>query len=123
MTVSGLAGDMAAQSVTDWARLSAAVAVIGCFVAYTLLTKWWKDLALLATWLLFVGLLSVLMLAVTSRYDWYPVEWRPWVTAGVWMFIAALFFGWLAAYLWTQLRPVRVSAADRRAKLSKVGRV
>jgi hypothetical protein len=127
MTVSTIAGDIAAQSVTDWARLGAAVMVLLCFTAYSLLTRWWRDLALLATWLLFVGLMSVLVLAVTSRYDWYPVEWKPWVAAGVWLFIGALFTAWLGAYLWTQLRPVRLRhAADarRRDKLAQeVGRL
>jgi hypothetical protein len=112
---------MAAQTVTDWARIAAAVMVLACFAAYSLLTKWWKDLALLATWLLFTGLLSVLALAVTSRYQVYPDEWKPWVTAGVWIFIAALFAGWLVAYLWTQLRPVRRRrAAEDRAKVGRV---
>lgn len=124
--VEGIAGVMMAQSVTDWARLGAAVMVLACFAAYSLLTKWWKDLALLATWLLFTGLLSVLVLAVTSRYEWYPEEWKPWVTAGVWLWIGALFTAWLGAYLWTQLTPVRRrrSAADRRKLLAdEVGRV
>jgi hypothetical protein len=113
MTVSGIAGEMMAQSVTDWARIYAALMVLSCFAAYTVLTKWWRDLALLATWLLFVGLLSVLVLALTSRYDWYPAEWKPWVTAVVWLFIGTLFLGWLLAYLYTNLRPVLL---DRRAR-------
>lgn len=108
---------MAAQSVTDWSRIYAAFILLACFGAYSLLTKWWKDIALLATWLLFTGLLSVLVLAVTSRYQWYPDEWRPWVTAGVWLFIGALFTGWLVAYLWTQLRPLRRRRDAERAKV------
>lgn len=116
-TVEGIAGDMAAQTVTDWARIGAAVMVLGCFLAYTVLTKWWRDLALLVTWLLFVGLLSVLVLAVTSRYEWYPTEWKPWVTAGVWLFIGGLFTAWLGAYLWTQLRPIRRRRDADRAKV------
>lgn len=115
---------MAAQSVTDWARLYAAVIVLSCFLAYTLLTRWWRELSLLATWLVFVGIFAVLALALTSRYDWYPVEWRPWVTAGVWMFIGLLFTAWLAAYLWSQLRPVLIArrqrATEDRAKSDAV---
>ena len=124
MMVPTMLGDIAAEAVTDWARIGAAVMVLACFTSYSFLTKWWRDLALLATWLLFVGMFSVLVLAVTSRYDWYPPEWRPWVVAGVWLFIGALFTAWLGAYLWTQLRPVRRSSAQRRAKLAdEVGRV
>lgn len=96
---------MQPEDFADVARWYAFASVAVSFLLFTVLTKWYRNASLIATWILFTGLLAVLLLSVTSRYQWYPIEWRLWVTGGTWIFIGGLFTLWAFAFVREQTRP------------------
>lgn len=121
LIVAGVLGGLGAmvlflhpEQITDLARGLAAFSVLSAWVSFTFLTKWWRNPALAATWCLFTGLLAVLALAVSSRYDWYPKDWKPWLTSLTWLFVAGLFIAWTITYLREQFADKHAIVGRRR---------
>lgn len=95
-------------------RIGALVAVLLAVIVFSAGSRFWLNRSLLATWLIFVGILGILLAALGYGLGWYPRTWQPWITGALWWVLAVLFVGWTLAFLTEQTKTTRAAERDAR---------
>ena len=80
-------------------QLAAIAACTLALVFFTAGTRFWRNPALLATWLAFFGVDVALLSGLGFTLHWYPRGVDLWISGVVWWFLTVVWLFWCVAYV------------------------